>query len=490
MTNFKEFVIRSDKDTREQFENLQSVWTRKGKALDNKMHYIRFYQGFLSHMYVGGGDEKDGYPGVNFIRLLESGMHLGGSFPLHPNYVACMIPYTEEDEQKGIVPDLHTGSVKRYTSIQGYSESKQFYSPDYKGKQPTKKDFRRTLIWVPSAKAADGKATIELCNSSVAKNINVNAEGYSSGTIYGSDLNIQTRTLTEEQKAAAEAMKPTAANNKAVYAHCLKATNEGVALYREKEYARAFEKFHEAAKLGYPMAMFYTGVCYTNGEGTEQNNEQAFNMFRSAANGNHISAMHNLANCYMQGIGTKANSAQALHWYTAAADSGYLRSMSVLAKSYEEGILTEKSPEKAIEWYKRAAQKEEPYAMYKVARLYEHDDSIEGKKKKELRESETIKLYTRAATLRNTQAQMKLAEFYGNGRYVKKDKKKRFEWLQHAANNGLMEAQELVAECFEKGRGAEHNDKKAYQWYKKAAAQGSEYGKIKAKEFELFKFYK
>ncbi|MBE6268815.1 MAG: sel1 repeat family protein [Bacteroidales bacterium] len=69
-------------------------------------------------------------------------------------------------------------------------------------------------------------------------------------------------------------------------------------------------------------------------------------------------------------------------------------------------------------------------------------------------------------------------------------RKKRFEWLQHAANNGLMEAQELVAECYEKGRGAEHNDKKAYQWYKKAAAQGSEYGKIKAKEFELFKFYR
>ena len=113
---------------------------------------------------------------------------------------------------------------------------------------------------------------------------------------------------------------------------------------------------------------------------------------------------------------------------TAAADSGYLRSMSVLAKSYEEGILTEKSPEKAIEWYKRAAQKEEPLAMYKVARIYEHKDSVEGKKKKALRESETIKLYTRAATLRNTQAQMKLAEFYGNGRYVKKDKKKRRIW--------------------------------------------------------------
>ena len=128
--------------------------------------------------------------------------------------------------------------------------------------------------------------------------------------------------------------------------------------------------------------------------------------------------------------------------------------------------------------------------MYKVARMYEHNDSVNGIKGKLLRESETIKLYTRAATLRNTQAQMKLAEFYGNGRYVKKNKKQRFDWLLHAANNGMMEAQEQVGMCFEKGRGAEKNDKKAYKYYKLAAEQGSEIGKAKAYEFEVLKFYK
>ena len=84
---------------------------------------------------------------------------------------------------------------------------------------------------------------------------------------------------------------------------------------------------------------------------------------------------------------------------------------------------------------------------------------------------------------------MKLAEFYGNGRYVKKDKKKRFEWLQHAAGNGFLESQEQLAECYEKGRGVNENHVRAYQWYKKAAAQGSEYGKVKAKEFELLRLF-
>jgi len=491
MTNFKEFIIRSDKPTREQFHNYQSAWTRKGRALDIKLHYIKFYLGFLSQMYVPGTDGVDGFSPYNYYKKLRNGMDRARCFPLHPNYVACMIPYTEEDEQTGIVPDLLTASTRRYTSIQGYSESKQFYSPDYKGKQPTEKDFRRTLIWVPSAKMTGGKATVELYNNSVANAISVNAEGYAGSTIYGSDLNILTRILTDEQRAASD-QQATAAlrRNPAMLAYCLKLINDGQKLYKEQEYKGAFEKFSDAAAMGEPTAIYLSAVCYSNGQGTEKDSIKAFNLYRSAANSGVLPALHQLATCYKDGNGVAKNNHLALRWYTAAADSGFLRSISMLAKSYEEGILTEKSPEKAIEWYKRAAEKEEPYAMYKMARIYEHKDSVNGIKGKALRESETIKLYTRAATLRNTQAQMKLAEFYGNGRYVKKDKKKRFEWLQHAANNGLMEAQELVAECYEKGRGAEHNDKKAYQWYKRAAEQGSEYGKIKAKEFELFKFYK
>ena len=62
--------------------------------------------------------------------------------------------------------------------------------------------------------------------------------------------------------------------------------------------------------------------------------------------------------------------------------------------------------------------------------------------------------------------------------------------MLHAANSGNMEAQELIGECYEKGRGTQKNNPKAYNWYKKAAEQVSEIVKIKAKEYEIFKFYK
>ena len=383
------------------------------------------------------------------------------------------------------------GTIRRYTTVKGYNESKEFYSPNYKDKRPTdKNDIRRTLTWVPSVKSADGKLSIELYNGAITKTPTVDIEGIGGDTFYGAAANIANRTLNDGQAATEKRYGQDFINNPAIIAYSYKITTEGRSLYREKEYKRAFEKFSEAAALGYPDAMFYAGVCYTNGEGVEADSVKAFRMFRSAANGGNIAAMHNLANCYMQGIGTKSNNALAHKWYTAAADSGYTRSMSMLAKSYEDGILTEKNREKAIEWYKCAAENDEPYAMYKIARYYEQKDSVDGKKGKALRESETIKLYTRAAELNNVQAQMKLAEFCRSGRYVKKSKRLRFNWLLRAANNGHIEAQELVAECYEKGRGAEHNDGKAYKYYKLAAEQGSEYGKIKAKEFELFKFYK
>ena len=395
MMNFEEVVIRSDIGTRQQFQRRGEVLQREMNAYSIKRLEQDFYYGFLGWLCIA--DRKRHNLPMTFYENLYAGIVMdpltgnltGSARPYNPNYVACFIPYKEQ--HKGIVPELHTGSnedgirsrnsTRRYTTIKGYNESKQFYSPNYKDKRPSdKNDVRRTLTWVPSVKADGGKLTVELYNSAITQKPVIDIEGIGGSTFYGTNNNLAHRTLSDEQAGSEKRYGKSFINNPAILAYSFKITTEGRNLYREKEYTRAFDKFHEAAALGYPDAMFYTGVCYTNGDGVERDSVKAFRMFRSAANGNHIPAMHNLANCYMQGIGTLKNDAQALQWYTAAADSGFVRSMSVLAKSYEEGILSEKDNAKALEWYKRAAQKEEPYAMYKVARLYEHDDSIEGKK--------------------------------------------------------------------------------------------------------------
>ncbi|MBQ3152891.1 MAG: sel1 repeat family protein, partial [Bacteroidaceae bacterium] len=317
MMNFEEIVIRSDIGTRQQFQRRGEVLEREQNVLRIKHWESQFYYGFLGWQCIA--DSKRHNLPMTFYENLYAGIvkdlltgHLTGSAkPYNPNYVACFIPYKKQ--HKGIIPELHTGfsitdpfgrrarnSSRRYTTVKGYNESKQFYSPSYKDKRPNdKKDVRRTLTWVPSVKADGGKLTVELYNSAITQKPIIDVEGIGGSTFYGTNNNTTNRILSDESASIEKHYGKNFINNPAITAYAFKITTDGRNLYREKEYARAFAKFHEAAALGYPDAMLYTGVCYTNGDGVERDSVKAFRMFRSAANGNHIPAMHNLANCYM-----------------------------------------------------------------------------------------------------------------------------------------------------------------------------------------------
>lgn len=103
----------------------------------------------------------------------------------HPNYVAYLVPAQNDSTNTLIKVDLSGEAGKRrYTSFQGYTESKQFYSPDYSKEKPTLPDYRRTLLWHPAVKVVDGKLQVELYNSSECNAIKVEALGYENGVMY------------------------------------------------------------------------------------------------------------------------------------------------------------------------------------------------------------------------------------------------------------------------------------------------------------------
>ena len=157
---------------------------------------------------------------------------------------------------------------------------------------------------------------------------------------------------------------------------------------------------------------------------------------------------------------------------------------------YEEGRGVAKSDSLSIKWYMAAAEKEDAYALYRMGLYHEQQDSAKNLKGKELKKSPTFGYMLRAAEKGFPEAYTKIAQYYTNGGYVKKSRKKALQWYERAAQYGNLQAQEYVAECYEKGRGVEKNDDAAYEWYKRAAKQGSVLGKTKAKEFELFNFYR
>ena len=200
MMNFKEFVIRNDEKIMKLFENeetnnapvtnsddpasIQRVKFNRSSYL-NKRHFRPFYYGFLLKSSVTPQDDKqiDGYPGyIKFRNEMRTG------WPRTPNYVACFIPNKEEDKvTQGIIPELAVKTTRRYTRVQGYNESKRFYSPDYTNNKPDEKtkDYRRTLLWESNATVGDdGCITVELHNNSKETILLLDVAGVKGGNFY------------------------------------------------------------------------------------------------------------------------------------------------------------------------------------------------------------------------------------------------------------------------------------------------------------------
>ena len=515
MLSFKEFVIRTDAPIREKFENTMTVWYRRAMNYRTKRKlnysYGSFYDAFLDYCYIvpRGGETVDGFPGfpifiekVNpsigaFEMLLENDqpsiMGFRSLYPRHPNYVACFIPYTEKERASMLIPELHLKTAKRYTMLQGYSESKKFYSPDYSGQRPDgKKDVRRTLHWATQPTVnADGNIEIELFNSSIGKNIRVDVNGIAENVFF----------TTSSSKVAAPVAN-SVANNSAVFvrsdedsANALrdgilssygeKLTILGLDYHEKGDYKNAFERFSRGTSYGYAPAMYYMGVYYMNGYGVEPNDPAAYKCFLKATEKGDLQATNALAICYFNGYGVEKNLSEAFKYYNIAAERGFSKSQVAIGNMYYKGIGVEQNSEKAYYWYNLAAEQDEPVALYYVAEFYSSKDSVGGKQS--LKKSRAFDYYKRAAEGNVLEAQMYLSRCYQTGRYVKKNKKEAFQWALRAANGGIMQAQEFVADCYRKGCGVSKNQFFAYDWYKKAVANGSSSAVVRVKEYETFK---
>jgi TPR repeat protein len=411
-----------------------------------------------------------------------------------PNYVACFIPNSEEDEVNGLIPEYTQRGTTRYTMVYGYTESKQFYSPDYSTVKPdaTTADYRRTLLWSPDITAKNGRLTVELYNSTSAKRIAVDVEGYAGGTFYSSS-DIATRGADKNDADIDHLTMPqtpiVGIHNIDILAFCFKKTEEGRSFFKHHMYDEAFTCFNEASALGYPDAIYNSAVCYMNGYGVECDTIEGFRRFRRAANTGHDRALYNLATCYLMGIGTMQNDSLAFICYDRAGQAGYPKALTTLADCYLIGRGTSQDSTMAYEYYSRAAAKNEPRALYIIGEKVAQTDSLLLLSKKQLRRQNTIGYYQKAAKLGNTDAQYRLAQFYEDGYYVKKSKKRAFSWYLRAANSGHPEAAEKVARMYEKGKGTKRDDQKAAAWYRVAMEHGSQTAKEKIDWYNMFRFF-
>ena len=522
MMNFKEFTIRSDEKLRQQFTNEANKW------FNDKMpqgYDSLITEGFLSRHYIPTQDNKmiDGFPGTLIFHqrmrgtslefINDENEHYNGNFtrqkpmakygargkynPEHPNYVACFIPYTEKDKAEMEIPDFSKADKIRYTMMRGYTESKQFYSPDYSRDKPDEnnKDFRRTLLWTPTAKSdTSGSVTLSLFNNSDTKYLSIDIQGRGEKSIYGNAANINTRERKDSISEATTYMEIWKKLSKTelpptIITRCNNLTRDGVIYYVNREYEKAIKNFREAARYGYAPALANFGKCYYDGKGVNENKRLGMRYFEMAANKGNNLAMHHLGDIFYKGEIVPKNDSLAHEYYKKAAENNFAGSQRMMGEFHEKGIFVEKDLEKALKWYNLAALQNDPDALYKVGAYIVKQDSIKGLSKRQLRKSQAISYMRKAARGGNIEAQRFIVKCFAEGKYLKKSRKKSFEWMKSIAELGNEEALMFVAYCYEKGRGTDVNHPLAYKLYKQLAEKGNEFAIAKVYEFEMLRFF-
>ena len=227
-------------------------------------------------------------------------------------------------------------------------------------------------------------------------------------------------------------------------------------------YQKAFELFMKSAEKGNAMAQSNVGSMYENGEGVKQDYKKAIIWYEKAAKQGNSDALIHLAMLYEDGKGVKKDIEKAISLYTQAAAQNDAIAMINL------GLITSKTDKRASrEWYRKAleqGQKDNNEEIIKIAR-----DRLAGL---ENLENSGAGQYIEAAEKGDAVAQYNLALSYEEGKEVKQDYKKAFEWYSKSAKKGYMPAQTSLGVMYAKGLGLKQDYKKAFEWYSKAAQKG------------------
>jgi len=133
-----------------------------------------------------GKSEVLDYMRVSYIKSIYISENVStlityGGSPDAPMVFGCVVFLEMFPEWKSSI----AGKGVRKTWLDGYSQVKEFYSPNY-GTLPPEQDYRRTLYWNPSVKTdKEGKALIQFFNNSSCTNFTISAETISTDGVIG-----------------------------------------------------------------------------------------------------------------------------------------------------------------------------------------------------------------------------------------------------------------------------------------------------------------
>lgn len=131
--------------------------------------------------------------------------------------------------------------------------------------------------------------------------------------------------------------------------------DEGLPLYKARNYTAAARLFLQAAEMGHPRAQLQIGYQYEHGEGVPKNDAEAVKWYHKAAEQGDATAQSNLGSMYEEGTGTPENWAEAVKWYQRSAQQGHASGQFRLGRMYQFGTGVAQNRAQAVALFEKAS---------------------------------------------------------------------------------------------------------------------------------------
>lgn len=246
-------------------------------------------------------------------------------------------------------------------------------------------------------------------------------------------------------------------------------------LYGQISNARSREDYAEAIRLCMsipddPVAQYYLGVMYENGQGVEQDIQKALDWYKKGASQGDSDCQYEVGRLFQYGIGVDQDYSEAAKYYTQAANKGDKYAQTALGFMYVNGQGVDKDFAKAVTYLSMAAENGMSDAQNCLGWMYEYGNGVE------INYTKALDLYLMAAQSGHVNAQFNLGMFHYFGKGTPVNYAQAMDWWMKAAQQGNSAAQSNIAHLYKSGEGVRQDYAKAIEWYKKSAAVGDASG--------------
>lgn len=206
----------------------------------------------------------------------------------------------------------------------------------------------------------------------------------------------------------------------------------------EAKQQRTFKELSAKAAAGDVHAMFFLGMAYLAGLGTEIDRAAGAEWIRKSAEKGYAQAQFSYGKICRNGELRKKDDAEAVRWFRLSAAQGNADAELSLAEAYGEGAGVAKDDAESMRWLRLAATHGHPYAQH-----YLGVDLSDSEKPEELREC--VVWLTKSAHQGHPLSMAMLGMCYLKGNGVKADETRALAWAMLAEAFGDDETKELVS---------------------------------------------